>query len=377
MPKQLFEKCRFYTVDKSKFVLSKKAFSIVFSTVTVLGRAIPLLWTVSKWLSPVCGEIAASCVWLFITNTIITILDLPFDIYYVFVLQESYSLNKQTKMYFIKFKIVEFLMYQFLIISIAALVVFIVQYGSKWFLVLIAECIGVLTLLTIYPSYLTPLFGDWFPLLESDLRTRLERLAVDVNFPLGQIYVVGNSIRSTHNSAYICGLFTKKHIVIFETLLHSSEDEILAIVSHELGHWKHGHITTNNIVMQVNLLFVFALFVSKFDCPLAYLAVGFDRNTRPLLVGLYIILVYVLKPYHNISSFIQTFLLRRFEFQADRFVSNIGQHEALRKALTRKLVRVSLDHLTFPVFDNLYSTWYLCYPSSLERLRALGTQPLQ
>lgn len=362
-------------MDKSKFVLSRKAFSIVCSTVTVLGKVFPFLWALATFLSPTNEEIVVGCVWLLLTNAIVMVLYLPFDMYYVFVLQDSYMLNTQNLKYFIKFKLVEFVIYQCFVIPLTALVVCIVQHGGELPLLIIAECLGGFILLNLYPSYLPPPFEHRYPLREEDLLPKLETLVEEQNFPLDRIYVTNDSIRSTHNKAYICGFSSKKHIVIVEDLLRSSHDEILAVVSHELGHWKHGHIITHNFVMQTNLFLILLLFACKFNCLSAYTVVGFDEDSKPLLVGLYVIIEHVMRPFQNVASFTQTLLMRRSEFQADQFVVGIGQHQGLRKAITRKLVQLAMHELTFPIFDDLYSAWHHCYPTPLERIRALGILP--
>lgn len=115
--------------------------------------------------------------------------------------------------------------------------------------------------MTIYPDLIAPLFDKYTPLPEGDLRTQIETLAASIDFPLKKLYVVEGSKRSSHSNAYFYGFMKNKRIVLFDTLLMGegesegkgcSDSEVLAVLGHELGHWKLNHVLKNIIIMQVS-----------------------------------------------------------------------------------------------------------------------------
>lgn len=378
MNKETFEKARLYTLDKSKFGFVKDTFSIVITTVVLYFSVLALAWNYAESVNFWEGEVSTSCIWLFVLSTASTIIDLPLTVYHTFVLEEKYGFNKQTVRFFIWDKFKAFILNQVLTLSIASLAIVIVKYGGDWFFVWLwlVVCILVLVLLTIYPLVIAPLFDKYTPLPDGALRTEIEKLASDLQFPLAQLYVVEGSKRSAHSNAYFYGLFKTKRIVLFDTLLASpdkggcQDDEVLAVLSHELGHWKYNHIIKNLIIMQVNLFLMFSVFAFMFKYSLLYRAVGF-YSSQPVLVGLLVVMQYVMMPYNALLSFLLTCLSRKFEFQADDFAIELNKAEPLKRAL----IQLTKDNLGFPIYDKLYSAWHHSHPPLLERLAALQKTP--
>ncbi|KAF5270402.1 hypothetical protein FQR65_LT05590 [Abscondita terminalis] len=375
MQKETFTKARLYSLHKDRFGFIKSAFSILTSTIVIYSGFLAIVWSYSVSISPWQGEVAPSCIWLFLLTTISTIVELPFSIYHTFVLEEAYGFNKQTVRFFILDKIKGYVLGQCLTLPICSVIILIVKYGGDWFFVWLWITAGIiiLVLLTIYPSYIAPLFDKYTTLPEGELRTEIEKLAANLKFPLGQLYIVEGSKRSAHSNAYFYGLFGAKRIVLFDTLLANPEsggckqDEVLAVLSHELGHWKHGHITKNIIIMQTNLLLMFVVFAFMFRYPPIYQAVGFSLNLQPVLVGLFVVMQYIMMPYNALLSFLLTCLSRHFEFQADEFAKNLGKAEPLQRAL----MQLNKDNLGFPVYDSWFSAWHHSHPPLLQRLDAL------
>lgn len=144
-------------------------------------------------------------------------------------------------------------------------------------------------------------------------------------------------------------------------------DEVLAVLAHELGHWKHNHFTYNIVLMQSQLLFMFVAFANLFTYRPLYQAVGFHYNEHPVLVGLILVLTYVMSPFNTAIQFGMTKVSRRFEYQADAFAKSLGY----TKELARALIKLNIDNLGFPIFDPLYSAWNHSHPTLFERLVAL------
>jgi len=377
MTKDTFDKARLYTLDKDRYGFIKSAFSILTMTFVIYSGLLATVWTCSESISPWKGEVSTSCIWLFLLTTMSTVVDLPFTVYHTFVLEEKYGFNKQTARFFTVDKIKAYILSQALTLPICSIIIVIVKYGGDWFFVWLWMAVGiiVLLLLTIYPSYIAPLFDKYTPLPEGELRTDIEKLASQLKFPLGQLYVVEGSKRSAHSNAYFYGLFGAKRIVLFDTLLAKPEsggcqnDEVLAVLSHELGHWKHGHIVKNIIIMQTNLLLIFVVFAFMFRYPPIYAAVGFAPKLQPVLVGLLVVMQYIMMPYNALLSFLLTCLSRFFEFQADAFATKLGKAKPLQKAL----IQLNKDNLGFPIYDSLFSAWHHSHPPLLQRLEALKT----
>ncbi|KAM9687785.1 CAAX prenyl protease 1 homolog isoform 4-T4 [Trichechus inunguis] len=259
-------------------------------------------------------------------------------------------------------------------------------------------------LVTIYADYIAPLFDKFTPLPEGKLKQEIEVMAKSIDFPLTKVYVVEGSKRSSHSNAYFYGFFKNKRIVLFDTLLEEysvlnkdiqeesgmephrdgegdseeikakvknkkqgcKNEEVLAVLGHELGHWKLGHTVKNIIISQMNSFLCFFLFAVLIGRKELFAAFGFYES-QPTLIGLLIIFQFVFSPYNEVLSFCLTVLSRRFEFQADAFAEKLGKAKDLYSAL----IKLNKDNLGFPVSDWLFSMWHYSHPPLLERLQAL------
>merc|ERR1719189_2823217 len=235
---------------------------------------------------------------------------------------------------------------------------------------------------------------------EGDLRTAIEDLAASVEFPLYKLFVVEGSKRSSHSNAYFYGFYKFKRIVLFDTLLEEEErkklmteddkkpeednsvgengddkkktktgcnnQEIVAVLGHELGHWKMNHVMKNIIIGQVQIFLMFALFAYLSKSRPLYEAFGFT-DSQPVLIGLMVVLSYITAPYSAVIGFLMSVLSRHFEFQADEFAAKLGKARNLQSAL----VKLNNDNLSFPIYDWLYSAWHHSHPPVLERIEAL------
>uniref|UniRef100_A0A9L0SHT5 Zinc metallopeptidase STE24 n=1 Tax=Equus caballus TaxID=9796 RepID=A0A9L0SHT5_HORSE len=143
-------------------------------------------------------------------------------------------------------------------------------------------------------------------------------------------------------------------------------EEVLAVLGHELGHWKLGHTVKNIIISQMNSFLCFFLFAVLIGRKELFAAFGF-YDSQPTLIGLLIIFQFIFSPYNEVLSFCLTVLSRRFEFQADAFAKKLGKAKDLYSAL----IKLNKDNLGFPVSDWLFSMWHYSHPPLLERLQAL------
>ena len=195
-------------------------------------------------------------------------------------------------------------------------------------------------LMTIYPDFIAPLFDKYTSMPTGELRTDIEALAASVSFPLYKLYVVEGSKRSSHSNAYFYGFFKFKRIVLFDTLLQEDERkklkadsdgaetagneddskatgcnnaEIVAVLGHELGHWKMNHVMKSMVIGQIQIFLMFALFAYLSKNTSLYIAFGFeDTEPPPVLIGLMIVLQYIMAPYSAVLGFLMSVLSRYF-----------------------------------------------------------------
>lgn len=420
LDEETFTKSRLYALDKSNFGAVQGIFSQVVSTIFMVYFAFKFMWDVSgdmlvRFGYQASDEIYRSIVFVFISNIFSTIIGLPFSIYSTFVIEEKHGFNQQTALFYIKDQIKKFLISQVITFPLVAAVIKIVYWGGDYFFVYLwAFVVGfTLFMMIIYPEFIAPLFDKYTPLPEGELRTQIEELAASIEFPLYKLFVVEGSKRSSHSNAYFYGFFKFKRIVLFDTLLEESEreklketkekestegedeeekneeekkkdeklakqgcsnPEILAVLGHELGHWKLNHVLKNIVIAELHIFAMFALFGYLYKHQLLYTAFGFVDGEMPVLIGLMIILQFITAPYNTVLDFLMTVQSRRFEFQADDFASTVlGRSEKLQSAL----VKLNNDNLGFPVFDWLYSAWHHSHPPLLERLAVLKTKTKQ
>uniref|UniRef100_A0A915HHX0 Ste24 endopeptidase n=1 Tax=Romanomermis culicivorax TaxID=13658 RepID=A0A915HHX0_ROMCU len=148
--------------------------------------------------------------------------------------------------------------------------------------------------------------------------------------------------------------------------LGMSDDEVVAVLGHELGHWKLNHTVFNLIVAELNLLLCMILFSYLYKLPVLYEAFGFTES-QPILIGLFVIFSFVFAPYNEVLNFAMTWWSRQCEFSADKFSAELGY----APLLTSGLIKLSKDNLSLPINDHLYSAWHHSHPPVPERIDAL------
>lgn len=407
MDSETFEKSRLYQLDKSNFSFWSGLYSEIEGTLILLLGGIPFLWTYAGFIIEPLGsgpeyEITQSLVFLNLATLFSAVTGLPWSLYNTFVIEEKHGFNQQTLGFFFKDAVKKFVVTQCILLPVTALLLYIIKIGGDYFFIyawLFTLCVSLI-LVTIYADYIAPLFDKFTPLPEGELKYDIESMAKSINFPLTKVYVVEGSKRSSHSNAYFYGFFKNKRIVLFDTLLEdysplnksgeseaeqpeSNDDvtkskpknkkqgcnnpEILAVLGHELGHWKLGHTVKNIVISQMNSFLCFSLFAVLIGRKELFVAFGFT-DSQPTLIGLMIIFQFIFSPYNELLSFCLTVLSRRFEFQADAFARGMGKASELCTAL----IKLNKDNLGFPVADWLFSMWHYSHPPLLERLRALG-----
>ncbi|KOB79207.1 Prenyl-dependent CAAX metalloprotease [Operophtera brumata] len=387
--KESFEKSRLYGLDKSYYRMIKETYEISLTTLTLFFQLMYVAWSkceeIAEYfnISPAESEIFMSNLFIIAATLFNAVVYLPFSIYATFVLEEKHGFNKQTVGFFIKDQIKSLLLNLVITLPIVSVALYIIMLGGNMFVVWLwlFTTVATLILLTIYPSVIAPLFDKFTPLPEGSLRKGIEQLASKLNFPLSQVYIVEGSKRSAHSNAYFTGIFGEKRIVLFDTLLEKydeekkvmtgcTEQEVLSILAHELGHWKCNHVNKSIILTELNLLLIFTAFGLLFKYPLLYSTLGFPAGQQPLIIGLIVVLQIILAPYNTILSFLAGILSRSFEYEADNFAVSLS----FTDELITSLIKLGKDNLEFPYYDRLYSIWHHSHPTLLDRIENLKKQ---
>lgn len=372
------------------------------------------------------AEITQTVSFVFLGSIFNTVMSLPWITYFTFKIEQKHGFNQQTPGFFIKDKIKKFFVTQLISAPVVSGLVYIVKAGGDYFFMYLwgFTMAVVLFFMTVYPDYIAPLFDKYEPLPEGDLKSKIEALAAKIEFPLTKLYVVEGSKRSAHSNAYFYGFFKNKRIVLYDTLLEEytplnkkevetaeeaseekteekveedkteekteeenavekpeekaeekteekkktgcSNDEVVAVLGHELGHWKMNHVLKGIVISQVNLLLIFGVFGALYRYSPLYRAFGF-HNSQPAFIGLILVMQFVFAPYNEVLGFLMTMFSRYNEFQADDFAKGLGYTKLLKSAL----VKLNTDNLGFPIYDSLFSAWHNSHPPILERIAVL------
>lgn len=298
-----------------------------------------------------------------------TILNFPFSIYSTFVIEEKYGFNKTTVKTFILDIIKGGGLSIILGIPLLALVLFTLEKGGahSWFYVWVAITAISLLLSYIAPTWIMPLFNKFSPLEDGELRTKIFELAKKVDFPLNNVFIIDGSKRSAKSNAFFTGFGKNKRIALYDTLIENhSNDELLSILAHEIGHYKKKHVLQGMIIGVLHtgmLLFLLSIFIYNPE-----LHKAFFMDKIHIYTGL-IFFSMLYSPIETILSILMNLLSRKNEYEADNFaVVKRSNKEDMISAL-KKLSVDNLSNLTphpFYVFMN-YS-----HPTALERIKAIN-----
>ncbi|KAI9671570.1 MAG: hypothetical protein M1817_003622 [Caeruleum heppii] len=371
----VFDKSQAYGRAKAQFGFVSSLYAQLQNLAVIYGDVLPKLWSLSGvWLERLAparfqGEIAHTLIFFFTFNLITTILNLPTSIYSTFVLEEKFGFNKQTPRLFVT----DFLKGQALMVIfgtplLSAFLAIVQKTGNGFFYYLFLFGIGVqIFAITIYPIAILPLFNKLSPLEKGPLKTGVEALAARLKFPLSELHVIDGSKRSAHSNAYFYGLPWKKHIVIYDTLIEKSEtEEVVAVLSHELGHWSLSHTTKLFGIAQFHMFYIFALFSVFINNRSLYQSFGFHKEF-PIIIG-FILFSDALAPMDTVVKLLMNILSRQFEFEADAFAVRLGYSTEL----ARSLIKLQVQNLSTMNADWLYASYHFSHPILSERLDALG-----
>jgi len=360
-----YEKSQAYKKTNYKFGIITSTFSLVLTLAFLFFDGFEFIDNVARSYSE--NPIIIALIFFGIIMIGSDILTTPFAYYQTFVIEEKFGFNKTTKATFFLDKLKGWLMMAILGGGILALIIWFYQASGTYFWL---YAWGLVTGFTVfmnmfYARLIVPLFNKQTPLETGELRNKIAAYAETVGFTLDKIFVIDGSKRSTKANAYFSGFGSEKRVTLYDTLITDLEDEeIVAVLAHEVGHYKMKHIIFN-LVMSILLtgltLYILSIFISN---PLLSNALGVEIPS--FHVGL-IAFGLLYSPISEITGLIMNWFSRKFEYQADNYAKNTYAADPLITSL-KKLSKNSLSNLT-P--HKAYVFMHYSHPTLLQRMKNL------
>ena len=302
---------------------------------------------------------------ILITYLIVHISLLPFSFYSNFVIESRYGFNTSTKLLFFKDNLISLLL-TLLVVSLLSLVFFyIVSFQNLWWLLMsLAMFLVIIISMFIYPTYISPIFNKFKKLQNENIKDEIKDLSERTDFSIENLFVMDRSKRSKHPNAYFTGFSKNRRIVFYDTLIDLlSPKEIKAVLAHEIGHYKHNHIT-KSLGISTFIIFIGMFLISQLVNNSNYLEMlNLNNSASSQLIALFF-------TYQIISFFTDPFfstLSRKNEYEADMFASKQVQKEHLISSL----VKLYKSNLSFLIPNKFYAMFYFSHPTVLERINNL------
>lgn len=363
--KDEYEKSQRYKKERYRFGIITSTFSVLLTLGFIIFDGFAWVDDIARNFTD--NAILVALIFFGIIMIGSDILTTPFSWYSTFVIEEKYGFNKTTKKTFFLDKIKGWFMMIILGGGILALIVWFYQFAGNdfWWYAWILIAVFSIFLNMFYAKLIVPLFNKQSPLKEGSLRTKIETYAKSVGFTLDNIFIIDGSKRSTKANAYFSGFGKEKRITLFDTLVKDlEEEEIVAVLAHEVGHYKKNHIIVNllaSILTTGFTLWLLSLFVGS---PGLSQALGVEESS--FHIGL-IAFGILYSPISEITGLLMNYLSRKFEYQADNYAKNTYGAEPLISSL-KKLTKNSLSNLT-P--HKAYVFMHYSHPTLLQRFRNL------
>ena len=301
---------------------------------------------------------------------LMTLIETPTSLYQTFVIEEKFGFNKSSIGQFIKDQVMQLSLGAAIGLPILALILWVMDnVGPLWWLWAWGILMGFSLLMSwLYPTVIAPLFNKFTPMEDGSLKDRIQGLLTRCGFNSQGIFIMDGSKRSGHGNAYFTGLGNNKRIVFFDNLVASLEEEELeAVLAHELGHFKCKHVIKMLIATSIMSLISFAVLGWLISQAWFYNDLGVEQASNAAALLLFMLVsstfTFFMQP---ISAYFQ----RKFEFEADDFAANNAKADKMISALV-KLYEENANTLT-P--DPLYSAFHYSHPPAAIRIAHLESK---
>jgi STE24 endopeptidase len=365
-----------YTLAKGRVGLLSMAFSAaVLLGWTLLGGIDVLNSVLRDALQPRFGNMAYQLALLAGFALIGGILDLPFELYSTFRIEQRFGFNRMTWQLYVADTLKGVLIGTLIGMPIAALVLWIMgATGGLWWLWAWAAWMGFnLLILVFYPTLIAPLFNKFEPLADESLKARVQALMQRCGFAAKGLFVMDGSKRSAHANAYFTGFGSAKRVVFFDTLLSKlTAGEVEAVLAHELGHFKHKHVLKRIASMFAISLAGLALLGWLSTQPWFYASLGVRPSMSAANDAVALLLFLLVTPVFGFFvSPLFAMLSRKHEFEADAYACA----QASGTDLAAALLKLHQDNAATLTPDPMYARFYYSHPPASERMAALLRAP--
>lgn len=371
------QKAADYTIARARFGLLALAFNAAVLLGWTLLGGLQLLngWALAAsqllpeaW-QPMGYQLALVAAFMLLGG----LLDLPWELWSTFRIEQAFGFNHTTLKLYVTDMLKGVLVGLALGLPILALILWLMgAAGPYWWLWAWGAWMGFnLLVMVIYPSVIAPLFNKFEPLADPDVKARVEGLMARCGFAAKGLFVMDGSRRSAHGNAYFSGFGPAKRVVFFDTLLDKlNTAELEAVLAHELGHFKHRHITKRIVMMFAMSLAGFALLGWLAQQPAFYLGLGVAPNLDAPNDALALMLFLLVGPVFGFFvTPVAAHFSRRDEFQADAY----ARAQASGPDLSSALLKLHKDNAGTLTPDPVYARFYYSHPPAAERLAALAS----
>ena len=360
-----------YTSAKTRFGMWDTLFGAMVLLMFTLGGGIQ--WIAEFWQATAANPIAQGMAIIVSVLLLGSLLEVPFSLYRIFVIEARYGFNKMTLALYLADATKGLLLGAALGLPLLFGVLSLMErMGGNWWLYVWAVWVVFnLVLLFIYPSFIAPLFNKFLPLQDETLQARIEMLLKKCGFTAQGLFVMDGSRRSAHGNAYFTGFGKTKRIVFFDTLLSRlSASEIEAVLAHELGHFKRHHVLQRIVMTFAISLGMLWLLAQLMQAEWFYQGLGVAMPPTTLATALALMLFFMVMPVFTFLLHpLMSYYSRKHEFEADEYAARQSDAQELANAL----VKMYQDNAATLTPDPLYSTFYDSHPPALLRIARLQT----
>jgi STE24 endopeptidase len=367
---ETYAKSQAYTRESMIFSSVADTFNTVVTITVVLAGGFNLLDNIVRGAG--FGPLATGLLYIGALGLISGTLSLPFEAYHTFVLEKRFGFNTTTPATFILDRIKGMGLTALIgTVLVAAILLFLGEAGPyAWLLCWGFSVVVSLALTYVAPTWILPLFNKFTPLEPGELRDKLERYAAREGFELSGIFVMDGSKRSTKGNAFFTGFGRRRRIALFDTLIRDmTPDEITAVLAHEVGHARLGHIRKRLVTGILKAGAIFWLMSLFLDSAPLFAAFGMEHHS--IYAGLvFFVLLYT--PLSLVLSVAANHVSRKHEFQADAFAARTTGRAGDMISALKKLSASNLSNLT----PHPLTVWLeYGHPPVLDRVRALSANP--
>ncbi len=362
------QKAADYSSAKTQLVITEATAQALLLLLLTVGGGLQWIDNIWREILPAQEMVRGAAV--IVTAMIISsVIDIPFDYYKTFHVDEKFGFNKMTRQMFFSDMVKHAIVGVILGAPILFAALWLMQgAGDYWWLYLwVVWSVFNLLMLAVYPTFIAPMFNKFSPLQDVSLKQRIEALLDKCGFKSQGLFVMDGSARSSHGNAYFTGFGSSKRVVFFDTLLERlNPDEIEAVLAHELGHFRHHHVIKRIALMFFVSFVGLALLGWLMHQNWFFTGLGVTETSSYMALVLFLLVspvfLFLLRP-------IMASYSRKNEFEADDYAAK----HADAKYLVEALVKLYRDNASTLTPDPLHSAFYDSHPPASIRIAKLAT----